>query len=73
MVNTIQASSSVYEVLLIILVVVLIFNGLRRNKILKKVDNQMSGGSKNTGSNPKAKKLNKKKEGEYVDYEVVDE
>ena len=63
--------SGVYEILLILLVVILIFNGLLRNKVLSKINDNLdqSKSSKNSKKPSKSKKI----EGEYVDYEIVDE
>jgi len=63
--------SGVYEILLILLVVILIFNGLLRNKVLSKINDNLDQ-SKSSKNNKKPSK-SKKVEGEYVDYEVVDE
>ena len=63
--------SGVYEILLILLVVIFIFNGLLRNKVLSKINDNLDQ-SKSSKNNKKPSK-SKKVEGEYVDYEVVDE
>lgn len=61
--------SGIYEVLLIVLVIVLIFNGLLRNKILRNTTEQQS--SNHTEKHSKS--TNTIKKGEYVDFEVVSE
>lgn len=66
-------SGGIYEILLIILVVILIFNGLKRQKILNKVDSNFStrhGGQENESATHKKEKL---KEGDYIDFEETSE
>ena len=66
-------SGGVYELLLIILVVILIFNGLKRQKILNKVDSNLSTrhrGQQNESATHKREKL---KEGDYIDFEETSE
>ena len=67
--NIICAASSLYEVLLIVFVLILIFNGLLRNKILKKVNNNLNTDVKDFPQ--KGKVISKKDESEYVDYEII--
>jgi hypothetical protein len=70
----IQAGSSgIYEILLIVLVLVLIFNGLLRNKILRNYQNQPN--TPQASQNQPKSKSNEKKtiEGEYIDYEIVED
>lgn len=57
-------TSGLYEILLIILVAVLIYNGLLRGKVLSKINDNL-GEQKNKQNSPKT--------GEYVDYEIVEE
>jgi len=66
-------SGGVYEMLLIILVVILIFNGLKRQKIMNKVDSNLDTYSRNRNNEPKVQKKEKIKEGEYVDFEETSE
>ena len=58
-----------YEVLLIILVVVLIFNGLKRQKIMNKVDSNLNARPRNQHNEPVIKKKEKLKEGDYIDFD----
>lgn len=58
-------TSGLYEFLLIILVVILIFNGLLRGKVLSKINDNLEGNNKRPDS-PARK-------GEYVDFEIVEE
>ena len=62
-------SGGIYEILLIALVVILIFNGLKRQKILNKVDSNMGANSGNRNIEPKVQKNEKIQEGEYIDFE----
>ncbi len=57
-------TSGLYEILLVILVAILIYNGLLRGKVLSKINDNL-GGSK--------KKAPPVKDGEYIDYEIVEE
>lgn len=57
-------TSGLYEVLLIVLVVILIFNGYLRSKALSKINDNLDRSEK---TSPKEKK------GEYVDYEIISE
>jgi hypothetical protein len=57
-------TSGLYEILLIILVGILIYNGLLRGKVLSKINDNLEG---------KKKKSTSSKVGEYVDYEIVEE
>ena len=63
----------VYEVLLIVLVVILIFNGLKRQKIMNKVDSNLDTYSRNQNNEPVVQKKEKIKEGEYIDFEETSE
>lgn len=58
-------TSGLYEVLLIILVAILIYNGLLRGKVLSKINDNLGENKKKSNSS--------KKMGEYVDYEIVEE
>lgn len=58
-------TSGLYELLLIILVGVLIYNGLVRGKVLSKINNNLEGSKK--------EKKPLKKKGEYIDYEIIEE
>lgn len=58
-------TSGLYEVLLIILVAVLIYNGLLRGKVLSKINDNLEGNKKKAKSS--------RKMGEYVDYEIIEE
>lgn len=58
-------TSGLYEFLLIILVIILIFNGLLRGKVLSKINDNLEGNKKKSNS--------PEKEGEYVDFEIVEE
>ncbi|MCB9189424.1 MAG: hypothetical protein H6599_09125 [Flavobacteriales bacterium] len=60
----IAGTSGLYEILLIVLVGVLIYNGLLRGKVLSKINNNL-GETKKKNHAPKA--------GEYVDYEIVED
>ncbi len=66
-------SGGIYEILLIALVVILIFNGLKRQKILNKVDSNLRTNSGNRNSEPKVQKNEKIQEGEYIDFEETSE
>lgn len=66
-------SGGIYEILLITLVVILIFNGLKRQKILNKVDSNLGTNSANRNSEPKVQKNEKIQEGEYIDFEETSE
>lgn len=61
--------SGLYEVLLIVLVVVLIFNGLLRSKVLSKINDNLDRSNQDSSS----KDSSSRKEGEYVDFEVISE
>jgi len=63
--------SGAYEILLIILVVILIFNGLLKNKVLSKINHNLDSekNKKKKSTKPKVKKL----EGDYVDYEIIED
>jgi hypothetical protein len=62
-------SGGLYEVLLIILVVILIFNGLKRQKIMNKVDSNLNARPRNQYNEPVIKKKEKLKEGDYIDFD----
>ncbi len=62
---------SIYEVLLIILVVILIFNGLLRQKILNKVNNRFEASNQAPKSPEKKVKIRRRNNEEYVDYEEI--
>lgn len=57
-------TSGIYEILLIILVGVLIYNGLLRGKVLSKISDNLGETKKNHHTS---------KVGEYVDYEIVED
>ena len=65
--------SGLYEVLLIVLVVILIFNGLKRQKILNKVDSNLNARSRSQKSAPITENKEKLKEGDYIDFEESSE
>ncbi len=65
-------SGGIYEILLIILVVILIFNGLKRQKILNKVDSNLRTNLE-PNSESKGSKKEKIKEGDYIDFEETSE
>ena len=66
-------SGGVYEILLIILVVILIFNGLKRQKIMNKVDSSLNARSRNQNNEPIIQKKEKLKEGDYIEFEETSE
>ncbi len=66
-------SGGIYEILLIILVVILIFNGLKRQKILNKVDSNFSTGHRGQQNESTTHKKEKLKEGDYIDFEETSE
>jgi len=66
-------SGGIYEILLIVLVVILIFNGLKRQKIMNKVDSNLDSYSRNNNNEPTIQKKEKIKEGEYIDFEETSE
>lgn len=66
-------SGGIYEILLIVLVVILIFNGLKRQKIMNKVDSNLDSYSRNHNNEPKVQKKEKIEEGEYIDFEETSE
>jgi len=72
MVN-IAGVGGVYEILLIVLVVILIFNGLLRQKIMKKVDSNLNSQQHSNYSKSTSNKKEKIKEGEYIDFEETSE
>lgn len=63
--------SGTYEILLIILVVVLIFNGLLKNKVLSKINHNLDSEKKKNKkpTNSKPKKLDR----EYVEYDIIED
>ena len=70
--NTVIAGyGGVYEILLIFLVVFLIYNSFLRKKALTKINNNLDN-RKSASTAPK-KPLEKEGEGEYVDYEIVND
>ncbi|CAG5084560.1 hypothetical protein [Parvicella tangerina] len=56
--------SGLYEILLIILVAILIYNGLIKGRVLSKINDNLEHDNRKTSAS---------KEGEYVDYEIVEE
>ena len=65
--------SGVYEILLIILVVVLIFNGVKRQKIMNKVDSNLDVHPRKQNSEPIVQKRENIQEGDYIDFEETSE
>lgn len=61
----------VYEILLIVLVVFLIYNSFLRKKALTKINNNLD--NPKPVSTASKKPLEKKGEGEYVDYEIIND
>lgn len=71
-ITLIYAASSFYEILLIVLVLIFIFNGLLRRQILKKVNDKLNQDHYGNATFKKNKPLKKKDiEDEYVDYEII--
>lgn len=66
-------NSGIYEILLITLVVILIFNGLKRQKIMNKVDANLSNNSKRKPTSKTVPTKEKTQSGEYVDFEEISE
>jgi len=66
-------SGGIYEILLIILVVILIFNGFKRQKILNKVDSNLYAHSRKQHNESTTHKNEKLKEGDYIDFEETSE
>ena len=66
-------SGGLYELLLIILVIILIFNGLKRQKIMNKVDSNLNSGPRNQHNESIIQKKEKVKEGDYIDFEETSE
>jgi hypothetical protein len=62
-------SGGIYEILLIILVVILIFNGLKRQKIMNKVDSNLNSNSGQVTTDDDSEKKPETIDGEYVDFE----
>ena len=65
-------SGGIYEGLLIILVMILIFNGLKRQKIMNKVDANLENQLPNPTVSQNQTK-NHQKEGDYVDFEEIED
>ena len=63
----------IYEILLIVLVVVLIFNGLKRQKIMNKVDLNLVAHSRLTKKEQMVQNKEKIDESEYVEFEETSE
>ena len=63
----------IYEILLIVLVVVLIFNGLKRQKIMNKVDLNLVAHSRLTKKEQMVQNKEKIDESEYVEFEEKSE
>jgi hypothetical protein len=66
-------SGGIYEILLIVLVVVLIFNGLKRQKIMNKVDSNLDAHSRLTKKEQMVQNKEKIDESEYVEFEETSE
>ena len=66
-------SGGVYEILLIILVTILIFNGFKRYKILNKVDSRLETHNRGQNSESINRKKENLKEGDYIDFEETSE
>tara|TARA_B100000902_G_C27087181_1_gene801956 strand:+ start:560 stop:775 length:216 start_codon:yes stop_codon:yes gene_type:complete len=66
-------SGGIYEILLIILVVILIFNGLKRQKILNTVDSNLYARNRNQHNESTTHKKEKLKEVDYIDFEETSE
>ena len=66
-------SGGIYEILLIVLVVVLIFNGLKRQKIMNKVDSNLDAHSRLTKKEQMVQNKEKIDESEYVEFEEKSE
>lgn len=66
-------SGGLYEILLIILVIILIFNGLKRQKIMNKVDSNLNSGPRNQHNESIIQKKEKVKKGDYIDFEETSE
>ncbi len=66
-------SGGLYELLLIILVIILIFNGLKRQKIMNKVDSNLNSGPRNQHNESIIQKKEKVKKGDYIDFEETSE
>ena len=66
-------SGGIYEILLIVLVVVLIFNGLKRQKIMNKVDLNLVAHSRLTKKEQMVQNKEKIDESEYVEFEEKSE
>ena len=66
-------SGGVYEILLIVLIVVLIFNGLKRQKIMNKVDSNLDAHSRLTKKEQMVQNKENIDESEYVEFEETSE
>jgi len=66
-------SGGLYELLLIILVIILIFNGLKRQKIMNKVDSNLNARARKQGSGLIIKNKEKLKEVDYINFEEPSE
>jgi len=66
-------SGGIYEILLIILVIILIFNGLKRQKIMNKVDSNLNAGPRNQHNESIIQQKEKVKKGDYIDFEETSE
>ena len=66
-------SGGIYEILLIVLVVVLIFNGLKRQKIMNKVDLNLVAHSRLNKKEQMVQNKEKIDESEYVEFEEKSE
>ena len=66
-------SGGIYELLLIILVIILIFNGLKRQKIMNKVDSNLNARARKQGSGLIIKNKEKLKEVDYINFEEPSE
>jgi hypothetical protein len=66
-------SGGIYEILLIILVIILIFNGLKRQKIMNKVDSNLNARARKQGSGLIIKNKEKLKEVDYINFEEPSE
>jgi hypothetical protein len=66
-------SGGIYEILLIILVIILIFNGLKRQKIMNKVDSNLNAGPRNQHNESIIQQKEKVKKSDYIDFEETSE
>jgi hypothetical protein len=73
-VTIIYATSSFYEILLIVLVLILIFNGLLRRKVLRKYNDSLSQDDGNKTVRKKVNEVSRKvSDEEYIDYEIIND